>query len=164
MVASCAAFTIRGRRTSGRRKSFRGIAPRRGERPGQQASQSADAASVLQVVVFLALAFSIVIAIFAVQNTTPVAVQFLGFRADAVAVSVLVLISAAFGAAAMLLLGIAREVTWRWRWRGLNQQHRQAQTRLTELEKPPLEKPASVEPTPATTSPAEPSTPQETKT
>ena len=42
-----------------------------------------------QVIVFLALAFSIVIAIFAVQNTTPVAVQFLGFRADAVAVSLL---------------------------------------------------------------------------
>ena len=52
-----------------------------------------------QVIVFLALAFSIVIAIFAVQNTTPVGVQFLGFRADTVAVSVLVLISAALGAA-----------------------------------------------------------------
>ena len=48
-----------------------------------------------QVIVFLALAFSIVIAIFAVQNTTPVAVTFLTFRADTVAVSVLVLISAA---------------------------------------------------------------------
>ena len=70
-----------------------------------------------QLVVFLALAFSIVIAIFAVQNTTPVAVQFLGFRVEGVAVSVLVLISAALGAAAILLLGIAREVQWRWRQR-----------------------------------------------
>ena len=96
-----------------------------------------------QVVVFLALAFSIVIAIFAVQNTTPVAVQFLGFRADAVATSVLVLISAALGAAAMLLLGIAREVSWRWRWRGLSQQHRQAQTRISELEKPAADTPGA---------------------
>jgi lipopolysaccharide assembly protein A len=81
---------------------------------------------VSQLVVFLALAFSIVIAIFAVQNTTPVTVQFLGFRVDGVAVSVLVLISAALGAAAILLLGIAREVQWRWRQRSLNQQLRQA--------------------------------------
>jgi uncharacterized integral membrane protein len=89
---------------------------------------------VSQVVVFLALAFSIVIAIFAVQNTTPVAVQFIGFRADAVAVSVLVLISAALGAAAMLLLGIAREVSLRWRHRGVAQQLRAAQARIAALE------------------------------
>ena len=87
-----------------------------------------------QLIVFLALAFSIVIAIFAVQNTTPVAVQFLTFRADAVAVSVLVLISAALGAAAMLLLGLAREVSLRWRQRATSQQLKQALARVTELE------------------------------
>jgi uncharacterized integral membrane protein len=87
-----------------------------------------------QVIVFLALAFSIVIAVFAVQNTTPVAVQFLAFRAETVAVSVLVLISAALGAAAMLLLGLAREVSLRWRHRAISQQLRQAQARVTELE------------------------------
>ena len=87
-----------------------------------------------QLIVFLALAFSIVIAIFAVQNTTPVAVQFLGLRAESVAVSVLVLVSAALGAAAILLLGLAREVSWRWRHRGVTQQLRTAQARVTELE------------------------------
>jgi lipopolysaccharide assembly protein A len=89
---------------------------------------------VSQLIVFLALAFSIVIAIFAVQNTTPVAVSFLTFRADAVAVSVLVLISAALGAAAMLLLGIAREVSLRWSHRGTAQQLKAAQARIAELE------------------------------
>jgi putative membrane protein len=89
---------------------------------------------VSQVIVFLALAFSIVIAIFAVQNTTPVAVTFLTFRADAVAVSVLVLISAAFGAAVMLLLGISREVNLRWRHRATAQQLKTAQTRVAQLE------------------------------
>ena len=87
-----------------------------------------------QVIVFLALAFSVVIAIFAVQNTTPVGVQFLGFRADTVAVSVLVLISAALGAAAMLLLGIAREVSLRWRHRAVAQQLKAAQARIAVLE------------------------------
>lgn len=87
-----------------------------------------------QLTVFLALAFSIVIAIFAVQNTTPVAVTFLTLRADAVAVSVLVLISAALGAAAMLLLGFAREVSLRWRHRAVAQQLKVAQARISELE------------------------------
>ena len=87
-----------------------------------------------QLIVFLALAFSIIIAIFAVQNTTPVAVSFLTFRADAVAVSVLVLISAALGAAAMLLLGVAREVRLRLRHRATNQRLKAAQARVAELE------------------------------
>jgi uncharacterized integral membrane protein len=89
---------------------------------------------VAQVIVFLALVFSIVIAIFAVQNTTQVAVQFLTVRVEAVAVSVLVLISAALGALAMLLLGIAREVGIRWRHRTTSQQLRAAQARVAELE------------------------------
>jgi lipopolysaccharide assembly protein A len=89
---------------------------------------------VTQVNVFLALAFSIVIAIFAVQNTTPVAVTFLTFRADTVAVSVLVLISAALGAAVMLLLGAAREISLRWKHRAVAQQLKVAQARVSELE------------------------------
>ncbi|MDQ6673187.1 MAG: LapA family protein [Chloroflexota bacterium] len=87
-----------------------------------------------QVIVFLALAFSIVIAIFAVQNTTPVAVTFLAFRADTVAVSVLVLISAAAGAAVMLLLGLSREVNLRWRHHAVSQQLKAAHGRISELE------------------------------
>jgi putative membrane protein len=89
---------------------------------------------VSQLIVFLALAFSIVIAIFAVQNPTPVPVSFLLFRADPVPVSVLVLITAALGAAAMLLLGIAREVSLRWRHRATAQQLKAAQARIAELE------------------------------
>ena len=87
-----------------------------------------------QVIVFLALVFSIVIAVFAVQNTTQVAVQFLTLRAEGVAVSVLVLVAAALGALAMLLLGMAREVPIRWRHRTTSQQLRAAQARVAELE------------------------------
>ena len=87
-----------------------------------------------QVIVVLALGFSIVIAIFAVQNTTPVDVQFLGYRSEGTAVSVLVLISAALGAIAMLLLGISREIPLRWRHRAVSQQLRHAQARVAELE------------------------------
>lgn len=105
-----------------------------------------------QLVVFLALAFSIVIAIFAVQNTTPVAVQFLGFRVEGVAVSVLVLISAALGAAAILLLGIAREVQWRWRQRSLSQQLRQVRLTQTSPEESPSQETKAIAPPETATS------------
>jgi uncharacterized integral membrane protein len=89
---------------------------------------------VTQVVVLLALVFSILIAVFAVQNTTPVAVTYLTFHSDSAAVSVLVLIAAALGAAIMLLLGIWRELTIRWRFRAVTQQLKAAQARIAQLE------------------------------
>jgi uncharacterized integral membrane protein len=87
-----------------------------------------------QFIVLLALLFSIVIAIFAVQNTTPVDVQFVTLQAEHVAVSVLVLIAAALGAVAMLLIGISREASLRWHHRSVNQQLKHTQARLAELE------------------------------
>jgi uncharacterized integral membrane protein len=121
---------------------------------------------VLQLVVFGALAFSIVIAIFAVQNTTPVAVSFLTLRAESVAVSVLVLISAALGAAAMLLLGVAREVRLRWRHRALSQQLKAAQARLKQLEAAAAQPPpqAALETTEALPAPAPEASPPSPRT
>jgi len=87
-----------------------------------------------QVIVFLALAFSVVIAIFAVQNTTPVTIWFLTFHVDEVPASVLVLVSAVFSAAAMLFLGLAREINLRWRHRAVSQQLKTAQARVATLE------------------------------
>jgi uncharacterized integral membrane protein len=89
---------------------------------------------VIQVAVLLALVFAILIAVFAVQNTTAVAVTFLTFHSDSVAVSVLVLISAALGAAVMVLLGVWRELMIRWRHRAVAQQLKAAQSRISELE------------------------------
>jgi uncharacterized integral membrane protein len=89
---------------------------------------------VSQIWVFLALAFSILIAIFAVQNNTPVEVRFLVWGPAEVPVSVLVLISTLVGAAVMLLLGLNREVRLRWRQRHTAQELRAAQRRVAELE------------------------------
>jgi uncharacterized integral membrane protein len=87
-----------------------------------------------QLIVFLALAFSIVIAIFAVSNTDPIKISFLTFQSPPVAAAVLVLISVALGASAMVLLGISREISLRWRHRGTAQQLKAAQARIAELE------------------------------
>jgi uncharacterized integral membrane protein len=98
---------------------------------------------VSQIIVVLALGFSIVIAIFAVQNTSPVDVQFLGYRSEGTAVSVLVLISAALGAIAMFLIGIAREIPLRWHHRAMSQQLRHSQARVAELESAQSKAPTS---------------------
>jgi putative membrane protein len=111
---------------------------------------------VAQAIVFLALLFSIVIAIFAVQNTTSVSVSFLVWGPATMAASVLVLISAALGAAAMLLFGLAREVRMRWRQRSVAGQLRSAQARVAELEASTASSPA------ATTAAGEPLPPPET--
>jgi len=121
---------------------------------------------VAQVIVFLALLFAILIAVFAVQNTTTVPVSFLIWGPANVAASVLVLISAALGAAAMLLFGISREVRLRWRHRSVAAQLRTAQARVAELEGAPSSTPTSSgaplaapsESSPPTTEPAHGST------
>jgi len=87
-----------------------------------------------QVTFFLALAFSIVIAIFAVQNTQQVSVSFLFWGPVTTAASVLVLIAAALGALAMLTFGMAREVRMRWAHHSTAAQLKTAQKRVTELE------------------------------
>ena len=91
---------------------------------------------MLQLMLVAALVFAVGIAVFAVQNTTPVPVQFLGWRADAVAASVLVLVSAALGAAVTLLFGAAREVKLRLRLRSQGHELSTSRDRVRELEVP----------------------------
>src|SRR3981081_160249 len=103
-----------------------------------------------QLIVFLALAFSIVIAIFAVSNTDPIKISFLTFQSPPVAAAVLVLISVALGASAMVLLGISREISLRWRHRGTSQQLKAAQARIAELEAAQTAAPSAAAALPAT--------------
>jgi uncharacterized integral membrane protein len=96
-----------------------------------------------QLIVFLTLAFSIVIAIFALQNNQEVRVSFLFLGPAAVPVSVLVLISALLGTGMMLFLGVAREIQGGFRHRHLVQQLRAAERRIQELEALPSRASAS---------------------
>jgi uncharacterized integral membrane protein len=88
----------------------------------------------MQVLWILALCFGIVIAIFAVQNSTLVPISFLWFGVEAMAVSVLVLISAALGAIATLMLGMAREVRLRMSRRSSQRTVQARDQRISELE------------------------------
>lgn len=64
----------------------------------------------MQVVVVVGLIFAIIIAVFAVQNTQAIPVNFLMFTTEPIPVSVVVLVSAAVGAFALFVLGMWRTV------------------------------------------------------
>src|SRR5215207_9583601 len=68
----------------------------------------------MQIFWTAALIFGIIIALFAVQNSSPTTIRFLWLYAEGVPVSVLVMICAALGALVTLMLGLAREVRLGW--------------------------------------------------
>lgn len=76
---------------------------------------------MLQVIFLLVLLFSLVVAVVAVQNTTPVTLRVLVFELNDVALSVLVLIAVAVGAVLTLILGLG---TWIGSARALHQRDR----------------------------------------
>jgi putative membrane protein len=89
---------------------------------------------MLQLILVVAMFFAVGIAVFAVQNTAPVEVSFLVWRAQGVAASVVVLVAAALGAGMALLLGAAREVQLRLRLRAQAQELAAARERVHALE------------------------------
>jgi uncharacterized integral membrane protein len=82
-----------------------------------------------------ALAFGIVIALFAVQNSAPTNIRFLWISAEGVALSVLVMICAALGALVTLMFGLEREVRLQWSRRSARRTVAAHEKRIAELEK-----------------------------
>ena len=89
----------------------------------------------MQIYWTAALAFGIVIALFAVQNSSPITIRFLWMSAENAPVSVLVMISAALGALVTLMLGLAREVRLGWGRFRARRASGAMERRLAELEK-----------------------------
>jgi len=89
----------------------------------------------MQVYWIAALAFGIVIALFAVQNSAPITLRFLWFSAEGVAVSVLVMISATLGALLTLMFGLGREVRLQWSRRSARRAASGLEKRVAELDK-----------------------------
>jgi uncharacterized integral membrane protein len=96
---------------------------------------------MMPIYLILTLAFAVVIAIFAVQNTASTTISFLAWHVDNMAISVLVLIAVAIGAAMALILSTPHELTSRLHHRGTRQklkaaedQNTKLQARVTELE------------------------------
>jgi uncharacterized integral membrane protein len=88
----------------------------------------------MQIYWIAALVFGIVIALFAVQNSSPTTIRFLWFSAEGVAISVLVMICAALGALVTLMFGLGREVRLRWSRRSARRTASAQEKRIAELE------------------------------
>jgi uncharacterized integral membrane protein len=89
----------------------------------------------MQIFWTAALIFGIVIALFAVQNSSPTTIRFLWFSAENVAVSVLIMISATLGALVTLMFGLGREVRLQWSRRSIRRAASAHEKRIGELEK-----------------------------
>jgi uncharacterized integral membrane protein len=89
----------------------------------------------MQIYWTAALAFGIVIALFAVQNSSPTTIRFLWLSYEGVPVSVLVMICALLGALVTLMLGLARELRLGWGRFRTRRAHGALERRLAELEK-----------------------------
>ena len=88
----------------------------------------------MQITFALALVFAIAVALFAVQNTTPVSVSFLWFQVPQLAVSVLVLLCTFMGALLTILVGVGRELRRALALRSLRNQVSARDRRIAELE------------------------------
>ena len=89
----------------------------------------------MQVFWTAALIFGIVIALFAVQNSSPTTIRFLWLSVENVAVSVLVMICAALGALVTLMFGLGREVRLGWGRRRSRRTIAAHEKQITDLEK-----------------------------
>jgi|SRR5688572_4607884 uncharacterized integral membrane protein len=89
----------------------------------------------MQIFWTAALIFGIVIALFAVQNSSPTTIRFLWFSAENVAVSVLIMIAATLGALVTLMFGLGREVRLQWSRRSIRRTASAHEKRIGELEK-----------------------------
>lgn len=88
----------------------------------------------MQLIWIASLLFAVVIALFAVQNTTPISVSFLVWRLEAVAVAALVLAAAALGALLTYLLGLGRGIRSGMDLRGSRATIRRQESEIAELQ------------------------------
>jgi len=89
----------------------------------------------MQIFWTAALIFGIVIALFAVQNSSPTTIRFLWLSVENVAVSVLVMICATLGALVTLMFGLGREVRLGWGRRQARRAIAAHEKQIADLEK-----------------------------
>ena len=88
----------------------------------------------MQIYWIVALGFGIAIALFAVQNSTPVPIRFLWLGVEDVPTSVLVLICATLGALVTFLFGLGREIRMRMAGRSSRRTVRSQEEQIAELQ------------------------------
>ncbi|RJX19329.1 MAG: LapA family protein [Ammonifex sp.] len=88
----------------------------------------------MQLYLILGLLFALLVAVFAVQNSTPVNIRFLAWEFKNISLALVVLGAAAGGAFIVFIMGLGREVRHAWRARDLSIQNLRLSQRLSQVE------------------------------
>jgi len=87
----------------------------------------------MQIYFVFALIFAVLVAIFAIQNSTPVHIQFLFWEIKRISQVLVILGAAAIGALTVLFLGISKQVRLIWQVRQLTQENARLKDECNEL-------------------------------
>jgi len=87
----------------------------------------------MQIYFVMALIFAVLVAIFAIQNSTPVHVQFLFWEIQRISQVLVILGAAAIGALIVLFMGAGKQIRLIWQVRQLTQQNSQLKNEHQQL-------------------------------
>lgn len=89
---------------------------------------------MVNVILVVSLIFALIVAIFAVQNNTPVDIAFLGWKYSGISLVLVILGSAAAGAVAVFCLGLVKQFRLGRELRQAKGQNEELKSQLAELE------------------------------
>lgn len=89
----------------------------------------------MQIYFVAALVFAVLVAILAIQNSTPVNIQFFWWEIEQISQVLVILGSAAVGALAVLFTGLGKQVRLLWQVRQLTQQNARLKEENEELKR-----------------------------
>ncbi len=87
----------------------------------------------MQIYFVIALIFAVLVAIFAIQNSAPVHVQFLFWEIQRISQVLVILGAAAIGALIVLFMGAGKQIKLIWQVRQLTQQNNQLKNEQQKL-------------------------------
>lgn len=94
---------------------------------------------ILQVYLVLALVFAISVAMFAVQNATPVDIKFFTLQFHSISLVIVIFASVLFGAVIIFLLNLVKQISLRRRVGMLEKRNDFLQKEIEKLKSPPTD-------------------------
>lgn len=89
---------------------------------------------MVNLILVISLIFALLVAIFAVQNNTPVDISFLGWKYSGISLVLIILGSAVAGAVAVFSLGLVKQFRLKMELRQVKAQNDKLNSQMAELE------------------------------
>ena len=113
---------------------------------------------MVNLVLVVSLIFSLIVAIFAVQNNTPVDISFLGWKYSGISLVLVIIGSAVAGAVTVFCLGLVKQFKLKRDLRHAKGENDKLSSKVAELEAKLLKNEPTTEPGKPATEPAKPET------